>query len=116
MMQRKPARWFQRRVSDFMKTSAKTVKTSRETTSWMTLSSQIEKGPPELGRTDAVGRDLEAVFEEGDAPTQEDDGHGPETFEPRFEGDMPVPGQRHEGVGDDEQQNGGKSPEHKFHA
>ena len=29
-----------------MKTSAKTVKTEREMTSWMTLSSQIEKGPP----------------------------------------------------------------------
>ena len=29
-----------------MKTTAKTVKTSREMTSWITLSSQIEKGPP----------------------------------------------------------------------
>ena len=44
--QMKPARWFQRSVSDFMKTSAKIVKTDSETTSWMTLSSQIVKGPP----------------------------------------------------------------------
>lgn len=46
MMQRNPARWFQRSVSDFMKTSAKRVNTESETTSWMTFSSQIEKGPP----------------------------------------------------------------------
>ena len=68
----------------------------------------------ELGRSDAVGRDLEAVFEQGDAPAEEHDDHQSEAFEFGFEGDMPVPGQRHEGVGDDEQQNGGETPKHRI--
>jgi hypothetical protein len=46
----------------------------------------------------AVGRHLEAVLEEGNAPTDEDD------FPQRFmtEAQVPVPGKRHEDVGDDE--------------
>ncbi len=67
---------------------------------------------PEFGASDAVGRDLETVFEQRDAPAQQDDGEKPEAFESGFEGDMPVPRQRHESVGDDEQQNGGDSLEH----
>lgn len=63
----------------------------------------------ELGRPDAVGGDLETILEEGDAPTQQHDGGQPEAFEPRLEGDVPVPCQRHEGVGDDEQHDGGDS-------
>ncbi len=68
----------------------------------------------EFGAADAVGGDLEAVFEQRDAPAQQNDGRQPEAFEPRFEGDMPVPRQRHKGVGDDEQQNGGETPEHRI--
>lgn len=68
--------------------------------------------PAELRRPDAVGRNLEAVFEQGDAPAEEHDDHQSEAFEFGFEGDMPVPGQRHEGVGDDEQQYGGETTEH----
>lgn len=66
----------------------------------------------ELRAAEAVGRDLKTVFEQGDAPTQQDDRDESETFESRFEGDVTVPGQRHEGVGDDQQKNGGDSLEH----
>lgn len=65
--------------------------------------------PAELGRTDAVGRNLETILEQGDAPAQQNDGRQPEPFEPRLERDVPVPGQRHESVGDDEQHDGGDS-------
>lgn len=68
----------------------------------------------EFGAADTVGGDLEAVFEQRDAPAEQDDGYHPEAFEPRFEGDMAVPRQRHEGVGDDEQQNGGETPKHRI--
>ena len=56
----------------------------------------------EFGASDAVGRDLKAVFEQRDSPAQQDDGEYPESFEFGFEGDMPVPCQRHEGVGNHE--------------
>lgn len=64
------------------------------------------EGTAEFGAADAVGRDLKAIFKQGDAPAQQHDGHEAEALEPRFEGDMPVPGQRHESVGDDEQNDG----------
>ena len=67
----------------------------------------------EFGRAEPVGRHLETILEEGDSPAHQDDQHQAEALEPRFEGDLPVPGQRHEGVGDDEQRYGGNSPEHK---
>ena len=51
---------------------------------------------------DAVGGDLETVFEEGDAPTGEDD--FPEGFAAVFE--VAVPGEGHEDVGDGEQDDG----------
>ena len=102
--------WFQRSVSDFMKTSAKRVNTESETTSWMTFSSQIEKGPP----NSAEPRRLETVFEQGDAPAQEHDGHQAEALEFRLECDVAVPCQRHEGVGDDQQRDGKESAEHDW--
>ena len=67
------------------------------------------KRAAELGGAEAVGRHLEAILEEGDAPTQQHDDGQPEAFEPRLESDMPVPRQRHEGIGDDEQSDGGDS-------
>ena len=69
--------------------------------------------PAELRRPDAVGRNLEAVFEQGDAPAQQDDRQHAEAFEFRFECDMPVPCERHEGVRYDEQGDGGDSFEHR---
>ena len=36
----------------------------------------------EFGAADAVGGDLEAVFEQRDAPAQQNDGRQPEAFEP----------------------------------
>jgi len=58
------------------------------------------------GVADAVGGDLQEVFEEGDAPTDEggdDPGLGREVFE------VGIPGERHEDVGADEE--GGGFPE-----
>ena len=66
----------------------------------------------ELRGADAVGGDLKAVFEQGDAPAQQDDRQHAEAFEFRFECDMPVPCERHEGVRYDEQNDGGDSFEH----
>jgi len=66
--------------------------------------------PAELRRADAVGRDLETIFQEGDSPAQQHDSGHPETFEPRFERDMPVPRQRHESVRHDEQPHSNYSP------
>ena len=67
----------------------------------------------ELGRSDAVGRDLEAVFEQGDAPAEQYDSQHAEAFELGFECDVAVPGERHEGVRYDEQGDGGDSFEHR---
>jgi len=47
---------------------------------------------------DAIGRDLEAVFEQGNAPTDQDD--LPERLVAKAE--VTVPGEGHEDVGDDE--------------
>ena len=66
----------------------------------------------ELRGADAVGGDLKAVFEQGDAPAQQDDRQHAEAFEFRFECDMSVPCERHEGVRYDEQNDGGDSFEH----
>lgn len=57
----------------------------------------------ELCAAEAVCRNLEAVFEQGDAPTQQYDGREPKTFQPRFECNMPVPGERHECIRDNQQ-------------
>ena len=65
------------------------------------------EGTSELGRADTVGRNLKTVLEQGNAPAEEHDGHQTEAFEFGFECDVSVPGQRHEGVGDDEQHYGG---------
>ena len=68
--------------------------------------------PAELRRPDAVGRNLEAVFEQGDAPAEQYDGQYAEAFELGFECDVAVPGERHESVRQDEQGDGGDSFEH----
>jgi len=47
---------------------------------------------------DAIGRDLEAVFKQGNGPTDED--HFPERLMAKAE--VTVPGEGHEDVGDDE--------------
>lgn len=72
------------------------------------------EGTSEFGRTEAVGRYLETVFEQGDAPAQEHDGHQAEALEFRLECDVAVPCQRHEGVGDDQQRDGKESAEHDW--
>ena len=55
---------------------------------------RLEFGGGEMGVADAVGRNLQAVFEKGDQPTDEDDG-----YERRglvFQ--MAVPGEGHENI------------------
>ena len=66
------------------------------------------EGTAVLGITYAVGRDREAVLEEGDAPGEQDD-----QYERPARGDfhfaefqMPVPGERHEDVRADKHQYG----------
>ena len=59
--------------------------------------------PAELRRPDAVGRNLEAVFEQGDAPAEQYDSQHAEAFELGFECDVAVPGERHEDVRNDEE-------------
>ncbi len=61
---------------------------------------ELEKG--ELAVADAVGWDLEAVFEEGDEPADDDDGQqrGVAVLE------VAVPGDGHEDVGADEEKDG----------
>ena len=107
----KAARWFQRNVS-FLKTSrAKTVKTASETTSWITFSWKSEKGPSVVDEADAVGRHLAAVFEEGDAPAHQNDNEERQRIAGSHlvEFQVAVPGDGHEGVGTEQQQNGIKS-------
>src|ERR1700738_18072 len=61
----------------------------------------LELSSRKLVRANAICRNLEAVFEEGDAPTCEDD--FPQCFAAVFE--MAIPGKRHEDVRDGQQQN-----------
>ena len=58
----------------------------------------LELNGAEVTGTDAVGGNLEAVFEEGDYPAYEND--FPQGFATKPE--VSVPGKRHEDVGDDE--------------
>ena len=67
-----------------------------------------------LDAAQTVGRNLKAVFEQGDAPAQQYDGCEREALEFRFEDDVTVPRQRHEGVGADEQQDGEDSARHGY--
>lgn len=54
------------------------------------------------GAAPTVGRNLETIFKESNAPAHHDDQPQRRTF--KFQ--MPVPGEGHEGVGTDEQQDG----------
>ena len=63
---------------------------------------RFELGGGEFVRADAIGRHLEAVFEKGDASTGED--NLPERFAAIFQ--MAVPCERHEDVGNCQQQDG----------
>lgn len=56
------------------------------------------EGASEGGRTEAVGRDHKAVLGQSDQPRNEDDGHQTQLLELGLEGDLAVPGQRHEGI------------------
>lgn len=69
--------------------------------------------PPVFDAADPVGRNLKTVFEQGDAPTQQHDGCERHPFEFRLEYDVPVPRQRHKGVGADKQQDGKNSARHR---
>ena len=63
----------------------------------------LELGGREMAVPEAVGRDLEAVFQKGDRPGDQDD-----LPEGRvLELEMPVPGEGHEDVRDREQGDGG---------
>lgn len=68
--------------------------------------------PAVLDAADTIGRHLKTVFEQGDSPAQQHDGRERQPFEFRFEDDVSVPRQRHEGVGADEQQDGEYSARH----
>lgn len=70
------------------------------------------EGASQLGAADAVGRDLETVFEQGDPPAEQDDGQHPEALYFGFESDMPVPSQCHKGIGKDQQGDGGEGTAH----
>lgn len=56
-----------------------------------------------LGTTDAVSWHLEAVLEQGNTPTDEDDGHDAVALELRLEGYVSVPRERHKDVRADKQ-------------
>jgi hypothetical protein len=75
---------------------------NREDTEGDNFLDGFELGGVEFIGADAVGRNLEAVFEEGHAPTGDDD--FPQSFTAIFE--MTVPGEGHKDVGDEEQSNG----------
>lgn len=64
------------------------------------------------GAAEPVGRDLKAVFEECHAPAHQHDGGHAEAFGFRPEGDVSVPGERHEDVRYDQQCDGCQSAEH----
>ena len=61
----------------------------------------LELHGSEAAVADAVGRYLEAVFEEGDAPAHDDD--LPQRLILKLQ--VPVPGNRHENVGANEKNN-----------
>ena len=69
--------------------------------------------PAVFDAADAVGRNLKTVFEQGYTPAQQNDQSQRNPFEFRLEDDVPVPCQRHEGIGTDEQQNGKESSRHE---
>lgn len=62
-------------------------------------------------KAEAVGRHLKGIFEERDAPREEDDRpDGPERDELHIlKLEVQVPGERHEDVRDDEKTDGGKA-------
>src|ERR1035438_3214428 len=62
----------------------------------------LELDRAEVSGADAVGRNLEAVLEEGNAPTYQDD--LPQSF--AAEPEVAIPGKSHEDVGDNEQKDG----------
>ena len=68
---------------------------------------EVERAPV-VDEADAVRRDLGAILEKGDAPRQEDDpDKRPTVRQFHFlEFEMAVPGQRHETVAENEQQDG----------
>lgn len=65
------------------------------------------EGSPEFAEADPVGRYLEHIFKESDAPTEEDDADQSEVLTPRhlLEAQVAVPGEGHEGVGRGEHDN-----------
>lgn len=69
------------------------------------------EGAAVAGEADAVGRNLAGILEEGDAPREEDDGkQGPMGGNLHLlQLQVTVPGEGHEDVGDDEQENGVES-------
>ena len=69
------------------------------------------EGAAIAGEADAVGRNLARILEERDAPREEDDGkQGPMGGNLHLlQLQVPVPGEGHEDVGDDEQKNGVES-------
>lgn len=61
------------------------------------------EGASEFCATDAVGRYLEAVLKEGNAPTDKYDSNDAVALKLRLEGYMAIPRQRHKDIGADEQ-------------
>jgi len=66
------------------------------------LLDHLELDRREAAVSKAVGRDLEAIFEEGDAPAEEDD--LPKRLLSKFQ--MTVPGDGHKNIGEDEKHDG----------
>jgi len=66
------------------------------------------KGTAVFAEADAVGRYLEKVLEQGNAPADEYNGYQAQVAEPLHfvEFEVAVPGKGHEDVGEDEQSNG----------
>lgn len=71
-------------------------------------------GPSIALESDAVGRDLKAVFSQGNAPREEDDKpQGPVAAHPgALQLEMAVPGQCHKHIRNDEQQYSGNPSRH----
>lgn len=65
------------------------------------------EGAAMLDETEAVGGDLEAILEESDGPAEGDDADEGEVLEPLvfIELEVPIPGESHEDVAANEQQN-----------
>ena len=68
--------------------------------------------PAVFDAADTVCRYLEAVFEQGYTPAHQHDKSQGDLLESRLEDDVPVPSQRHEGIGTEEHQNGKNSSRH----